>query len=198
MAGPGHSTESEVIEDLVVRSARGERAAQQRLLQLYWPHIRRAVKAYKARVGGFGQREQTEDIAQEAAIRLLEKLPRAEWLGRKAFVAWVKKLSQARAADLRKYHGAQRRDVKADTGVEHADGSRVSRSPESAVDQNARLLSLEQQLDQLKPEYSAAVQFHHLGFTHHEIGAMLGCSAEAARKLVARGHAQLLRLASAG
>jgi len=191
------STESQIIEAVLVRAARGDRTAQDQLLETYWPTISSAVRIYKARAGGFNAREQTADLLQEAAIRILEKLPQAQWQGRKAFVAWVKMLAQTRAADLRKFHGAQKRNVRVDTAQSRGDIAPAKRSPESAIDQQGRLAALGDELDRLKPEYASAVRFFHMGYTHAEIGEMLGCTPEAARKLVARGHAQLAQRSQA-
>ena len=46
---------------------------------------------------------------------------------------------------------------------------------------------------QLKPEDGAALMRHHMGFPLGQIGEMLGCTPEAARKLVARARAKLVQ-----
>ena len=49
-----------------------------------------------------------------------------------------------------------------------------------------------EQIGDLKSEYGSALLLHYAGYAHGEVGEILGCSAEAARKLVARARAKLV------
>ena len=189
------STESQVFEDLIASAARGDRAAQGELLKHYWPVIRDAVHAVKYRMGPrLSAREETQDLQQAAAIKVLGALEDHEWRGRPAFAAWVRKLARAEVVDTHRHHAAAKR------GAPELGGSEVDRlanleaSPESRVDVQARLGRLRADLDRLKPEYRSALMLHHMGYAHAQIGEILGCSQEAARKLVTRARTKLLSM----
>lgn len=190
-------TQSEVVEDLVAAAGRGDRAAQQRLLADHWPVIRAVVRFRLQRLGGqLRNREEAVDLDQDVALKLLAELPQHVWQGRRAFIAWVKKVADNYLRDRQKYHAAGIRDRGAETRDDHLDNAprAGSPSPESAMDHDRELQSLRSLLAQLKDEYAAAVMLFHMGWTHEEVGDMLGCTSEAARKLVARGLSKLQRL----
>ncbi|MEE8409994.1 MAG: sigma-70 family RNA polymerase sigma factor [Myxococcota bacterium] len=189
-------TESQLVEDLVATAASGDLVAQAELFELYWPVIRQIVRGCRFRFGAdIRAREQTQDLEQEVALEILLALPKQRWQGRQAFKAWMRKLAAAKVIDRHRYHRAKRRDRRMETGIEGADrADNLQRSPESKADDQRRLEQLSELLDAIKPEYAGAVMLHHLGYAHAEIGEMLECSAEAARKLVSRGEAKLVKL----
>lgn len=189
-----NSTESQVLEELVTSAAAGDRRAQNELLARYWPVILQAVRGRKNRIGKkMAAREDTEDLQQTAALKVLTELPKHEWRGRSAFVAWVKKLARHKVSDAYRHHSARKRDAGAETRAERADAPRAgARSAESRFDDHQRVDKLLAQVQKLKPEYGAALMMHHLGFSMAQIGEALDCSAEAARKLVARARAKLV------
>jgi len=191
----GQSTASAVIEDLVTLAAQGDRGAQERLFERYWGVIRQIVRACRARHGRHLQvRDQTDDLAQEVALEVLSAMPRQHWQGRQAFRAWIRCMAEAKVIDAQRYHLAQKRDQRRETAQSHADAKAPSPSPESMIDEGRRLTRLSELIAELKPEYAGAVMLHHLGYTHAEIGELLGCTPEAARKLVSRAEAKLVRM----
>ncbi len=194
-----HSTESELIAELVGAAGRGDRAAQEELLRHYWSLILGVVRTRMKRLAPqLGWREEADDLDQEVALRLLRELPKHDWRGKGAFIAWLKRVADNHIRDRQRFHQARRRDRGAETIEERADEApRPGRTPESLVDQNRELATLEVQLAELKPEYASAVRLNQAGFSHAEVGELLDCSAEAARKLVARGLSKLQRLRAA-
>ena len=200
--GFGQSTDSVMIETLVVAAAQGDRPAQEELFGRYWGVIRQLVRACRARHGRYRElRDQTDDLAQEVALEVLKNLPRQRWQGRQAFRAWLRCMAEAKVIDAQRYHLAQKRDQRRETSASRADGfdaAAARRSPESMIDDDRRLERLSRLLETLKPEYAGAVILHHLGYSHREIGEVFGCSPEAARKLVARAEAKLVRLQQSG
>jgi RNA polymerase sigma factor (sigma-70 family) len=194
------STESEVLEELVATAAAGDRGAQNLLLDRYWPVILQAVRGRKNRIGGkMAAREDTDDLQQTAALKVLTQLPSHEWRGRTAFVAWIKKLARHKVSDTYRHHSAAKRDASAETRAERGDAPRDgARSAESRFDDQQRVEQLLAQVRQLKPSYGAALMMHHLGFSMAQIGETLDCSAEAARKLVARARAKLIAQRASG
>ncbi|MEL6544025.1 MAG: sigma-70 family RNA polymerase sigma factor [Myxococcota bacterium] len=180
------SERSREIEALVSDAARGDRSAQSRLLDEYWPLIETAVRARKRRMGESARsRDETRDLQQNAAMRVLGELDDHQWQGRSAFANWIRRLAGLEVIDAQRKNRAQKRDAAADTAF---DEERVASSsdPAGLIDARRRLEELLRTLDGLKAEYSAALVMHRMGFTHREIGEALSCSAEAARKLVAR------------
>ncbi len=193
-------TDSERLEELVAEAAGGDRTAQQTLLVRYWQVIRQVVRARKNRLGErLSAREETQDLQQAAALRVLSQLDDHRWQGKSAFVAWVKKLAQVEVIDWYRHHSAQKRDVAVETGEEAA-GAQVAslRSAESRLDDQRELDELLAQVEALKPEYGAALMMHHMGFSHAQIGEALKCTPEAARKLVARARIKLLAARGSG
>jgi RNA polymerase sigma-70 factor (ECF subfamily) len=190
------STDSQIVEGLVAAAAGGDAEAQETLFERYWPVIRQIVRALRYSKGGVARmREQTQDLEQEVALEVLLALPKQRWQGRRAFKAWLHKLAAATIVDAQRYHLAKRRDQRVETGMDRADKDpRRSKSPESVVDDQRRLETLAELLDRLDARYAGAVMLHHIGYTYAEIGDLLGCTAEAARKLVSRGEAKLVRL----
>ncbi len=182
------------VEALVRRAAAGEAAAQAELLGRYRYVIRRAVRA---RLGGaLRAREETADLEQEVALRVLTSLGKQQWRGRSAFLAWLKQLALGEVIDRVRYHAAARRAVAAEVELEEDAVAQAKRSPESLMDEQARLHELERRLEALPDKQALAVMLFHQGHSHAEIGAVLGCSEEAARKQVARGRARLVTTAT--
>lgn len=135
-------------------------------------------------------RDETRDLQQNAAIRVLGELDDHQWQGRSAFANWIRRLAGLEVIDAQRRNRAQKRDAAADVpllGTESGD----SPDPEGLLDGRRRLEALLRRLEGLKSEYSAALLMHRMGFSHAEIGETLSCSAEAARKLVSRAKKKL-------
>lgn len=192
------STESQIVEELVAAAAEGDRSAQTQLLERYWPLIRATVRGRKNRLSNkLAAREETQDLEQVVAIKLLNVLPKHAWRGGSAFAAWIKKLASNEVLDTYRRHGAQKRDAHAEQSLEPGvELQQPARSAESRFDDHRRFDTLMKQIQELKDEYGAALMMHHLGFTHAQIGEALGCTPEAARKLVARARRKLLEIRS--
>lgn len=195
-----HPTASETMIDLLAQAAAGDRQAQQRVLERYWPVIRQAVRGRKNRLGQkLAAREETQDLEQSAAIRILAELGKHEWRGRGAFAAWIRRLAEVEVIDAYRHHSAQKRDAGAEqSGDEERLVAPMARSFESRFDDQHRLGELLAHVQRLKDEYGAALLMHHMGFSHAEIGETLDCTTEAARKLVSRGRIKLLALMKEG
>lgn len=188
------TTLCDAFENLVLFASRGNQDAQTQLLKNYWPIIRQAVRARKSKIPKrIASQEETQDIEQAVAIKVLEGLPKHSWQGGSAFCAWIKTLADHEVIDAFRKKAAQKRsdDLK-DTFSESNVMRQSTRSPETRVDDQRHIQALWDRVCGLKPEYATAVLLHHLGYTHAQIGDALDCSGEAARKLVSRGHAQLV------
>jgi RNA polymerase sigma factor (sigma-70 family) len=184
-------TASEDLEQLVARAAQNDVRAKNDLVRQYWPVIQMAVRGRRRSLGAKHRgRDDTADLMQDAAMRVLRELPRHEWRGHRAFVAWIKRLTDAEVIDAQRYHLAAKRDVRREATATSRAG--VSRSSiETRLDQKKRLHEVSEQIATLKPEQQTAIFMHCLGYAHGETGELLGCSPEAARKLLARALAKL-------
>lgn len=183
--------ESTLLQELLARAADGDRDAQSAVLSQFWPLIRHAVRGRKSRMGR--AIDDTADLEQAAAMRVLLELPKHTWQGTGQFAAWVKTLASLEVIDNVRHVRAQKRDRGQDTSLSRADDDvEPRRSAESVFDDQRRFDALLKQVAALKPDQAAAVLMHHMGFSHAEIGDALDCSAEAARKLVSRAHRKLI------
>lgn len=188
------TTASEQLEELVAQAAQGDRQAQEVLLQRFWPVIRYAVRARRARLGPT-LRDETVDLEQQAALRVLTELERQQWQGKSAFASWVAKLATLEVIDRYRYHRAGKRDAAADaTAQEAVMPAPALGSAETLMDNQRRLERILDHLDELEPRQAAALLMHHMGFSHGDIGDTLECSADAARKLVSRARTRLVKL----
>lgn len=191
----GRSTESETLEELIRSAATGDREAQNELIHRYWPMIRDAVRAAKRRMGDrLAEREETVDLQQAAAIKILAALEAHDFRGRPAFAAWIRRLAQAEVVDRHRHHAAQKRAAPELGGSVLDRVAEDRRSPESRYDEQQRFDQLLAKMEALKPEYRTALLLHHMGYSHKEIGETLGCTPEAARKLITRGRTKLLEM----
>lgn len=188
------STLSEEIEPIVAAAIRGDAQARQTLLTRYRYFIRRSVLDFR-NAPASRQRDDTTDLEQEIAITVLENLSEYEWQGRKAFHAWLRKLAKGELIDRYRFQRAQKRDAALDTGTGALQGhGQPGAGLETQVDVQQKFKTLHHLLDQLPSAQAQAVMLFHMGHTHKEVGEILDCSAEAARKLVARGRARLVTL----
>ncbi len=186
---------SEVIEELVREAQGGESSAQNELLRRYWSVIEMAVRGRKNRLGPLlSGREQTQDLAQDAALKVLTQLNKQDWQGSSAFAAWIKKLASNEVIDSMRHHRAQKRDIGAEEQSDRtiADPHQQA-SPESVYDRRNAAADLIGEIQSLPPDQATAVLMSHWGFSHAEIGETIGCSGEAARKIVSRARIKLAR-----
>jgi len=185
-------TSSEYLEALVARAARGDRAGQQELLERYRYFIRRAVRE---RMGeALRAKEATVDLEQDVALAIIRSLAGQRWQGRAAFMGWLRQVARGEVIDTARYHQAARRESAREAPLDEgrAVPARAPEpSPESRIDLQRQVQALERLLDALPAHQAQAVVLFYQGHSHAEIGLVLGCTAEAARKHVARGRAKL-------
>ena len=188
------NTASEEIEPIVAAAIRGDAQSREWLITRYRYFIRRAVLDFRNSPSS-RHRDDTMDLEQEIAIAVLENLSEYEWQGRKAFHAWLRKIAKGELIDRYRYQHAQKRDIAMDTGTGALQGhKRAGAGLETQADVHQRFAALHELLDQLPATQAQAVMLFHMGHAHKEIGEILDCSAEAARKLVARARARLVTL----
>ncbi|MEM6729971.1 MAG: ECF-type sigma factor, partial [Myxococcota bacterium] len=125
------SEESREIEALVKDAASGSRHAQERLLEAYWPLIEGAVRARKRRLGSRTRaRDETRDLQQDAALRVLNELDDHRWQGRSAFAAWIRRLAGFEVVDAHRRNTAKKRDAGRDEALSGREADSAARTEE--------------------------------------------------------------------
>ena len=194
-----------VDPEVLLQEARaGDAATLGRLLELY-----RRYLALLARVQ-IGHRLQgkvdASDIVQETFLEAHRNFPRFRGTSEGELVRWLRQILAANLADLlRRYLGAQGRDVRLEREIEDAfDRSSVLLdrglvAPQSSPSQQAarreQAVLLADALDQLPDDYRDVLVLRHLeGLTFPQVAARMGRSLDSVEKLWMRGLARLRQI----
>jgi RNA polymerase sigma-70 factor, ECF subfamily len=166
-------TESELI-----RGARqGEASAMHALYRRYAPRVLAIVRRMA------GDEALAEDWAQEAWIRVFRALP--NFRGDAAFSTWLHRVAVNSALQ-----GLRSRS--------RLDGREAALLPEaaaSAADATPLRLSLERAVSRLPDGMRQVLVLHDVeGFTHEEIGAMLGIAAGTSKSQLFKARAKMREL----
>jgi RNA polymerase sigma factor (sigma-70 family) len=180
------------FEALFADAVNGDREAQNALFQAYEPIIRAAVRYV---YGGAPESDQN-DLIQEVYMSSFNSLELHEWTSRAGFQAWLRRIVTCRRNDELRKRSAQKRDADKEVhGVEWDRQNSDKTGIETGFDRREELVKLHKLMRELPHNYHQALVMHHLGHSHAEIAdALEVSSAEAARKLVSRGHEKLLSL----
>jgi RNA polymerase sigma-70 factor (ECF subfamily) len=195
-------------EHLLRGARQGDTATLGRLLELY-----RRYLGLLARVQ-IGQRLQgkvdAEDLVQETFLEAHRSFGRFRGTSEPELVRWLRQILAANLADLlRRYLGAQGRDVRLEREIQDAfDRSSVLLdhglvAPESSPSQQAarreQAVLLADALDQLPEDYREVLVLRHLeGLTFPEVARRMGRSLDSVEKLWMRGLARLRQSMGAG
>jgi len=194
-----------VDPEVLLREARaGDAATLGRLLELY-----RRYLALLARVQ-IGHRLQgkvdASDIVQETFLEAHRNFPRFRGTSEGELVRWLRQILAANLADLlRRYLGAQGRDVRLEREIEDAfDRSSVlldrglvaqQSSPSQQAARREQAVLLADALDQLPDDYRDVLVLRHLeGLTFPEVARRMGRSLDSVEKLWMRGLARLRQI----
>jgi RNA polymerase sigma-70 factor (ECF subfamily) len=131
---------------------------------------------------------QAEDLAQDVFVDVLASLGQYE--GRGSFAGWVRAITVRRC--LMHLRSPWRRALRWARAADDADAEAVLRvEPASGGD----AVDLERALARLGDTARAVVWLHDVeGYTHAEIGALLGGTASFSKSQLARAHARLREL----
>lgn len=165
--------------DVVTAARRGEGAA---LAALYREH---GVAAFRLAYHLTGTREDAEDVVHDVFVGLPEALRRYEERGR--LESWLKRVV-ARVALMRLRQRERRREVSLDAVAAH-------QSSEAPADQAI----LRDAVAALPDPLRAVLVLKEIeGYTHAEVGALLGISAGASRARLLRAITRLRRTLGEG
>jgi RNA polymerase sigma-70 factor (ECF subfamily) len=195
-------------EQLLQDARRGDTATLGQLLELY-----RRYLALLARVQ-IGQRLQQKvdasDLVQETFLKAHRQFANFRGTTEAQFVQWLRKILAASLADLlRRYLGAQGRDVRLEREIEGAfDQSSVlldrglvagQSSPSQQAASREQAVLLADTLAQLPPDYRDVLVLRHLeGLTFPEVSRRMGRSIDSVEKLWMRALARLRQMMGGG
>ena len=137
-----------------------------------------------------GRLTAAEDLAQDVFVDVLTKLDQYD--GRGSFAGWVRSITVTKC--LMQLRSPWRRGLKLVTMVGEADS--VPAGAEQVAADGAQLgLDLERALDRLGETARLVVWLHDVeGYTHAEIGALLGGTPSLSKSQLARAHERLREL----
>lgn len=166
-------------EDLVERARRGDRAAMNRLYEEHAARVYTVVRRLA------GEDALAEDLAQEAWIRAFRKLDL--FRGDSSFGTWMYRLATNTA--LNRLRRRNRRPE-----VEREGDPRPSNpTPVDEAVINQKVLS--EALDRLPPGYRRVLVLHDVeGFTHAEIGELLGIAPGTSKSQLHKARARMREL----
>ena len=157
-----------VVADDVVLAARGDRRAFERL---YRGHVDRIFSLCARMVG---DRSRAEELTQDVFVRTWEKL--SQFRGQSAFGTWLHRLAVNVVLNDRQMERRQRE--RHDDGVEDVDTLSHAESRPQAVSIPGLSIDLEHAIASLPPGARKVFVLHDVeGYTHEEIGEVLGVTA---------------------
>ena len=153
-------------QDDAARAARGDRRAFERL---YRANVDRVFSLCARMVA---DRARAEELTQDVFVRVWEKL--GQFRGESAFSTWIHRLAVNVVLNDRK--SARRHDSRIDSGIEDVDTLPHRRTRGVDSDASPGLsMDLASAIDALPPGARNVFVLHDVeGYTHEEIGGMLG------------------------
>jgi RNA polymerase sigma-70 factor (ECF subfamily) len=174
--------DSDLLPDAVSRARAGDAAAQEAIYRAFQKPVRTLARRLVPRPS------QAEDLAHDVFVEVLQSL--AQYDGRGSFAGWIRTITVRKCLMHQRspwHRGLRWIEGLAPADAEPADAGRGSES-----------LDLERALAQLGDTARAVVWLHDVeGYTHAEIGALLGGTASLSKSQLARAHARLRELLEA-
>jgi RNA polymerase sigma-70 factor (ECF subfamily) len=175
--------DSDVPADVLARARLGDTAAQEAIYRAFERPVRTLARRLVA------GRAAAEDVAQDVFVEVLTRLDQYE--GRGSFAGWVRSIAVSKC--LMSLRSPWRRGLSWVDALARLEPGAESDCPASPCDADA--LDLERSLARLGETARAVVWLHDVeGYTHAEIGALLGGTASFSKSQLARAHARLREL----
>ncbi len=167
---PAAMTENELIQ----RAQHGNEAAMQALYRRHAPRVYAVVRRLAA------DDSVADDWAQEAWIRAFRALPK--FRGDSAFSTWLHRVAVNSALQGRRQRGRH----------ESRESELPATLPAPGADPTVLRITLERALERLPEGMREVMVLHDVeGFTHEEIGDMLGISAGTSKSQLFKGRAKM-------
>jgi len=174
--------------ELVSKAREGDQLAFSDLVRRYQDRI------YNTVYGLVGDRDDADDVAQEAFVKAYRSLGR--FRGNSSFYTWIYRIAVNTCLDWMKSR-ARRSDVPIDRDVPGSPdaASPLYRPPESADTQALRNdlhRVLQEALSALSPEFRVTTVLREIdGLSYGEISSILGCSTGTVKSRLFRARSQL-------
>lgn len=176
--------DSDLPADAVPRARDGDVSAQEAIYLAF----QRPVYALARRL--VPRAAQAEDLAHDVFVEVLQSL--GQYDGRGSFAGWVRTITVRKC--LMHLRSPWHRGLRWVEGLVPPDGDAVD-GPARDVQRDGDSLDLERALARLGDTARAVVWLHDVeGYTHAEIGALLGGTASLSKSQLVRAHARLREL----
>jgi RNA polymerase sigma factor (sigma-70 family) len=170
---------TEIDQDLLERARRGDRQAHATLYRAFAPMI------YTLACRMLGSRSLAEDVLQDSFVEVIRKAD--QFRGQAAIGAWIKRIAINKCLTLLRSPWTQRRIAGVD--CEQARFAGRDTAPDGGTETQA---ALSQALAKLSAPARAVVWLHDVeGYTHDEIGRLMGQSTSFSKSQLARAYRQL-------
>src|SRR5512137_1042082 len=179
--------DSDLPPDAVSRARAGATDAQEMIYRAFQRPVRTLARRLVSRVAV------AEELAQDVFIEVLQSLRQFD--GRGSFAGWVRAITVRKC--LMHLRSPWQRGLRWVEALTDDDLGAVSATAEH--EGTAAALDLERALAQLGDTARVVVWLHDVeGYTHAEIGALLGGTASLSKSQLARAHARLRELLEPG
>lgn len=198
MAADDHPAAAPVPEDLIEAARAGSSEALGKIIELCRPYL--LLVANEELNSDLQAKFGASDLVQDTCLKASAEFAQFEGASRKDLLAWMRQILRNQLANLREhYQQTQKRQSgrelhQGDTSPAVLGMIQVDPSPTPArqAAANEQWLAIERALGQLPQHYARVVRWRYLeSCSFPEIGARLGCSEEAARKLWVRALKEL-------
>jgi RNA polymerase sigma-70 factor (ECF subfamily) len=181
MSGMSAFLDSDLPPGTVPRACAGDTAAQESIYRAYQQPVRTLARRLVPRAS------QAEDLAHDVFVEVLQSL--AQFDGRGSFAGWIRAITVRKC--LMHLRSPWHRGLRWIDGLRPPEEGAPVDEPGGGHRGNPSL-DLERALMQLGDTARAVVWLHDVeGYTHAEIGALLGGTASLSKSQLARAHARL-------
>lgn len=194
---------NEDVGRLAERAAGGDRAALERLLELYLPELRAFVRL---RTGPLVRaRESSSDIVQSVCREVIQHAERFQFPSEVAFKQWLYTTALRKIVNRKDFYLAQKRDAQREVPFADGDDStsdqqlldcyRSFASPSRQAMVREEVERVERAFEGLPDEYREVITLAHVvGLSRAEIAEQMGKSEGAVRVLLHRALARVSTL----
>ena len=176
--------DSDLPPDAVARARAGDAAAQEAIYRAFQKPVRTLARRLVPRAS------QAEDLAHDVFVEVLQSL--GQYDGRGSFAGWIRTITVRKC--LMHLRSPWHRGLRWVEGLMPPEADAPEGGPVDAT-RDGRSLDLERALAQLGDTARAVVWLHDVeGYTHAEIGALLGGTASLSKSQLVRAHARLREL----
>jgi RNA polymerase sigma-70 factor (ECF subfamily) len=191
------------VGQLAERAAAGDRAALDRLLELYLPELRAFVRLRAGAV--VRARESSSDIVQSVCREVIQHADRFQFPSEPAFKQWLYTTALRKIVNRKDFYLAQKRDAQREIPISSGDGSdadqrlaacyRSFSSPSRQAMVKEEIARVEKAFEELPDEYREVITLAHVvGLSRAEIAQQMGKSEGAVRVLLHRALARVSAL----